>query len=150
MLHFEPIGALDASSRTKIIDMIREAEQIIRDGEQAKRRTAVHNMMRKDYDSKPTLEEKKHCGDILRGLHSGPYFHPNFTSFAAKGPYIFGNIGRPSFGSFGKAAEAAAEEAAEAEAEAAEAASIIQDAYRTYRTYKKKTKGRQKNNQKKK
>lgn len=147
LLHIkEHPGVLDASSRTKIIDMIREAEQIIRDGEQAKRRTAVHNMMRKDYDSKPTLAQKIHCREILRGLHSGPYFHPNFTSFAAKGPYIFGNIGRPSFGSFGKAAEAAAEEAAEAEAEAAEAeaeakaeaASII---YRTYRTYKKKPKG---------
>ena len=138
LLHIkEHPGALDASSRTKIIDMIREAEQIIRDGEQAKRRTAVHDMMRKNYKSKPTLEQKGHYRNI-KGLHSGPDFHPNFTSLAAKGPYIFGNIGRPSFGSFGKAAEAAAEEAAEAEAESA---SIIQHAYRTYRTYKKKPKG---------
>ena len=134
LLHIkEHPGALDASSRTTIIDMIREAEQIIRDGEQAKRRTQVHDMMSRNYDSKPTLEQKTYNRNIT-GLHSGPYFHPNFTSLAANGPCIFGNIGRPSFGSFGKAAEAAAAEAAAAEA----AASIIQ---RAYRKSKKNRKG---------
>jgi hypothetical protein len=141
LLHIkEHPGALDASSRTTIIDMIRKAEQIIRDGELANLRTQVRDMMSRNYDSKPTLEQKTYYRNI-KGLHSGPYFHPNFTSLAAKGPYIFGNIGRPSFGSFGKAAEAAAAEAAAAEAAAAEAAaaeaaaaeaaaSIIQRAYR--------------------
>ena len=143
LLHIkEQPDALDASSRTTIIEMIRGAEQIIRDDKLAKLRTQVHDMMSRNYDSKPTRREKAH---YRMQSESGMYpdFHPNFHSLAENGPYNFGYIGRPSYGSFGQAAEAAA---AEAEVAEAEAASTIQ---RAYRTSKKNQKGGKRTSKKK-
>jgi hypothetical protein len=94
-------------------------------------------MMADAYASKPTLSQKQPF-KMQFASNMRPNFHPKVLSLAANGPYIFGNIGRPSYGSFGEAAEAAAVEAAEA---AEEAAITIQRAYRNIKS-RKSSKGK--------
>ena len=126
LLHMkEHPHAFDAHVQTMAIKMMRESERV-------KRRTDVHEMMADAYASKPTWSQKQQFKmQSASGMY--PDFHPKVLSLAANGPYILGNIGRPSYGSFGEAAKAA--EAA------AEAASTIQRAYRNIKS-RKSSKGK--------
>jgi hypothetical protein len=140
--------AFDAHVQTMAIEMMRETDEAAKRVAAAERRSNVHEMMADAYASKPTLSQKQFSKPTLTAYASKPtlsqkqfkmqsasvmlpHFHPEFHSLAANGPYIFGNIGRPSYGSFGVAAEAAA--AAEAE----EAAITLQRAYRNIKSRKK-------------
>ena len=127
LLHMkEHPHAFDAHVQTMAIKMIRKPERV-------KRFTDVHEMMADAYASKPTLSQKQQFKmQSASGMY--PDFHPKVLSLAANGPYILGNIGRPSYGSFGEAAKAA-------EAAAEEAASTIQRAYRNIKS-RKSSKGK--------
>jgi len=142
LLHMkEQPHAFDAHVQTMAIELIHDADRAKRRTDEAakrvaaaKRRTNVHEMMADAYASKPTLSQKQPF-KMQFASNMRPDFHPEFHSLAANGPYIFGNIGRPSYGSFG---EAAAESAAEA---AEEAAITIQRAYRNIKS-RKSSKGK--------